>query len=291
MSERADFTRELWNNYGRIHEKSPNPDSQEKAIFYSQNSDFIRRNLANSNPEIAVIIPAYNEESYLARTLASINNAFRPRPNACLLVVDNGSTDATKEIVQEFGGILVREPQKGIGQARQTGLESVPSSVKYVLTTDADTVVPPDWISRHQEALSQSYIVFTYGGFRFVLENSVNFLDKAEFLLLNLAQKIKCNPRYMVGGSNSGFIKDSAIACGGYDRKLNLAEDFNLYKRLLLAGYAVHINSEVLTSARRFIGEGPLSILSSKIKQQILQSIGIQPERNFINQYQDYRSK
>lgn len=66
MSERVDFTRELWNNYGRIHERSPNPDSQEKAVFYSQNSDLIRCSSTNSNPEVAVIIPAYNEEGYLA---------------------------------------------------------------------------------------------------------------------------------------------------------------------------------------------------------------------------------
>ncbi len=287
MLERDNSARNLWNSYGEIHHRSPNPDSQEKANFYLQHSDFTKRNHHNPNPEIAVVIPAYNEENYLARTLASINAAFESNSNACLIVVDNASTDATAEIVQEFSGILVKESKKGIGQARQTGLEAVPSSVKYVLTTDADTVIPKDWISLHQETLSRPHIVFTYGEYQFFIENSVNFTDKiGYFTYINLAtfvRKMKGLSFQPVGGSNNGFEKKSAITCGGYNRNLKCGEDFDLYKKLLSFGDAVYIDNIVLTSARRFIGENPWA----KITDRIL----IRSKTNTDNQYIDYRSK
>lgn len=294
MSERGDFARDLWNEYWKIHQRSPDPGSQEKAIFYTQNSDAIKHSSDNLDPTVAVVIPAHNEEGYLARTLASINAAFGLRTDVCLLVVDNASTDATAEIVQEFGGILVREPKKGIGQARQTGLEAVPSSVKYVLTTDADTVVQPDWISRHQEALSQRYIVFTYGGVKLIPENTTSLSNKINFSLCcitsNSDKEVRNIFNRSTGGSNNGFRKESAIACGGYDRNLTHAEDYHLHRNILSFGYDAPIDSEVITSARRFVGISPLSLFRFILQRKYLSLRNIN-NSPFVNYYPDYRPK
>ena len=86
-------------------------------------------------------------------------------------------------------------------------------------------------------------------------------------------------------------IKDVAINCGGYNRELTHAEDFDLYKKILSFGYAVHIDNKVITSARRFVGEDPLSLLASRFRRKLLHFFKKPEYQPFVNNYEDYRSK
>jgi glycosyltransferase involved in cell wall biosynthesis len=95
---------------------------------------------------ISVVIPAYNEEKYLSACLQALCHQTYPREQFEVIVVDNGSTDATAQIAQEFGARVVEEPIKGIARARQRGFEAARGEV--IASTDADTVVPPFWLAR-----------------------------------------------------------------------------------------------------------------------------------------------
>ncbi len=91
-----------------------------------------------SNPgfrrKVAVLIPARNEELALPVLLKKI----LPMGWGQVMVVDNGSTDATAAVAQSFGVTLVQESRPGYGQACATGLESLDSSVEWVLFADVD---------------------------------------------------------------------------------------------------------------------------------------------------------
>jgi len=77
---------------------------------------------------IVVVIPAYNEESAIGKVLADI-----PSDLVCqVVVVDNGSTDATAEVARSMGAKVVHEPRRGYGQACLTGIAAL---------DDADIVV------------------------------------------------------------------------------------------------------------------------------------------------------
>ena len=62
---------------------------------------------------ISVVIPAFNEESYLPATLASLRDAISIcRCEVELIVVDNESSDRTGEVARSFGATVVREPRR-----------------------------------------------------------------------------------------------------------------------------------------------------------------------------------
>jgi len=95
---------------------------------------------------ISVVIPAYNEERYLGRCLQALRAQSYPASRFEIIVVDNGSTDATADIARCFGVRIVSEPRKGVARARQTGFEAARSEI--IASTDADTTVPAFWLAR-----------------------------------------------------------------------------------------------------------------------------------------------
>jgi len=68
--------------------------------------------------DVAVIIPALDEEASIGRVLADIPDRYRGR----VLVVDNGSRDATPRVAQEAGALVLSEPRRGYGSACLRGL-------------------------------------------------------------------------------------------------------------------------------------------------------------------------
>jgi glycosyltransferase involved in cell wall biosynthesis len=90
---------------------------------------------------LSVIIPAYNEEKLLPETLRLITAALEPFNESELIVVDNESTDKTREIAESFGAVVLTEKMKNIGAIRNTGARSAKGEV--LVFFDADTFVPP----------------------------------------------------------------------------------------------------------------------------------------------------
>lgn len=293
MFERYNFEKKLWTNYANLRSNHPDLDSQVMVDFYNQNSSFIIRNSQNPHPNTAVIIPAYNEQDYLPRTLASLNYALQNDVNTSVFVVDNNSSDATSEIAKVFGTTVIKETKKGVAHARQTGLESIPNSVKYVLTTDADTVIPRSWIQSHLDSLTDQNTVFTYGSVRFIPDQDQDILStitlKGYKLCACVFHTINNLRGAMVGGgSNSGYKKDIALICGGYNRDYYVGEDVDIMKRLSQYGDVKKVKSSVLTSARRIINKGTLNHGFERFLSNVNNFLGKEPE-NFKEDRADYR--
>ncbi len=98
--------------------------------------------MKNGQPLISVVIPAYNEERHLPNCLAAFKKqTFK---NFELIVVNNNSTDRTVEIARSFGAKVIHEPIQGITHARERGYREALSEI--IARTDADTIVPPEWL-------------------------------------------------------------------------------------------------------------------------------------------------
>jgi glycosyltransferase involved in cell wall biosynthesis len=91
----------------------------------------------------SIVIPCYNEEQFISRTLASLEQQTYTGKYE-IIVVDNGCTDKTAAIAQSYGVKVVRECHPGVCWARQAGTKAAQGEI--VISTDADTVQPKTWL-------------------------------------------------------------------------------------------------------------------------------------------------
>lgn len=92
--------------------------------------------------DLSIIVPAYNVENYIRECLDSILN--QSIDNYEIIIVNDGSTDKTQDICEEYSNEysfikLINQENKGLGAARNTGLQHV--SGKYIAFVDSDDMV------------------------------------------------------------------------------------------------------------------------------------------------------
>ncbi len=119
------------------------------AVFDDENST------ERPEPRLLVIILAYNEEDSLGKVLRSVRNAV---PLADIVVIDDGSTDATAQVAEGYGAAVLRLPYNlGIGAAEQTGfMYARDARYDVVVRVDGDGQHDPDEIRDLLNALEQS---------------------------------------------------------------------------------------------------------------------------------------
>ena len=204
--------------------------------------------------KISVIIPAYNEESYIAATLDSINVAaerMRSSANASLetIVVDNNSRDGTAEIAEGRGARVVHEPSQGISKARNTGARNADGDV--LVFVDADVIVPPAILEAIHDTMSNPSCVG--GGV------DVEYTPRRRSMRLYLrGWKILGRLLGMVQGATQFCRRTAFEQIGGYDEAAWIGEDVDFYwalkKLAMQTGGEVRLIKDlrVHPSSRRF---------------------------------------
>ena len=107
--------------------------------------------------KLTIIVPAFNEEAYLASTLESIQTAaahLRARVNVDIdmIVVDNNSDDETADVARDKGAMVAHEPVQGVARARNTGARHAEGDV--LVFVDADVIVPPNLLEAIHAAMN-----------------------------------------------------------------------------------------------------------------------------------------
>ena len=103
-------------------------------------------------PRVSVIVCAYNAERTIRDCCEGLVDLGYPDYE--VIVVDDGSTDATARIVNEFGVRMIQTPNRGLSQARNTGLDAATGVI--VAYTDADARPDPQWLTYLAEAFMTS---------------------------------------------------------------------------------------------------------------------------------------
>ena len=109
---------------------------------------------------ISVVIPALNEEGEIEECLQSLTG--QSFSDFELIVVDNGSTDSTCALARDYGARVIVEPRRGVSRARQAGFEAARGEI--IASTDADTVVPSNWVERIHQAFAQDPVLWAVFG-------------------------------------------------------------------------------------------------------------------------------
>ena len=125
---------------------------------------------------VTVAICTRNRASSLARTLASIEAARHPACDWEILITDNGSTDGTQQVIADFANRLpIRmqvETKAGVANARNAAVAAATS--EYIVWTDDDVVVEPDWLTAYVDSFAAYPSADLFGGrIRPVLEEPV----------------------------------------------------------------------------------------------------------------------
>ncbi|MFX0030320.1 MAG: glycosyltransferase family 2 protein [Candidatus Hermodarchaeota archaeon] len=145
--------------------------------------------------KVGVIIPAYNEEMNIGKTLTQIPKNISDKLN--VIVVDDGSSDRTCEIVRDFEVILLKHPRnRGNGAATKTGLDYCRENMHEIaIILDADGQHHPKYISDFIKPIMEDTIEFVVGNrFRYYYDMDINrkLCSKlmTAFYLLFLRKKI-----------------------------------------------------------------------------------------------------
>jgi GT2 family glycosyltransferase len=94
---------------------------------------------------VSIIVPVFNSKKTIKKCLESLLNIDYPKHKLEIILVDDGSTDGTKEIIRHYSGVkLIEQGHKGPAATRNVGARK--SSGKYIFFTDSDCIVRKDWI-------------------------------------------------------------------------------------------------------------------------------------------------
>ncbi|RIJ97563.1 MAG: hypothetical protein DCC43_10190, partial [Candidatus Brocadia sp.] len=198
--------------------------------------------------KFSILIPAYNEEQAISSCLNSLTSLTYD--NKEIFVIDDASTDRTTQIVERFlhnGVVLVRcEKNGGRAAALNFGLQKATGDV--IITTDADTVVPADWLQRFKPHFEEQGVVAVGGAYRAgnrdkTLANASSVLD----YLLNGIGKKSLVPNKL-SGVNSAIRRDALVDLGGFNENAWWCEDSELGWKLSERARIVYDPSNVVST-------------------------------------------
>jgi cellulose synthase/poly-beta-1,6-N-acetylglucosamine synthase-like glycosyltransferase len=218
--------------------------------------DRVRRRPAsdpNYQPSVAVLIPAYNEEKVIERTVRSVLESDYPHLRA--IVIDDGSIDATLEVCREAfrkeiadGRVTVlSKPNSGKADALDFGLEHVTEEI--FVGIDADTLIAPDAVSKLVPHFADPRVAAMAGNAK--VGNRVNLWTRWQALEYITSQNFErralntLNAVSVVPGAIGAWRTAPVRAAGGYHHD-TVAEDADLTMALLEAGYRVNYEDRAL---------------------------------------------
>ncbi len=189
-------------------------------------------------PKVSVIIPAFNEEKVIRKTLESMLETQYPRKE--IIFVDDGSTDETLEIANEFKNkISVLHKDNG-GKASALNYGLVYAKGEIIVVVDADTIIGRNSIKEIVKGFEVDKHVAAVAG-NIKVRNRVNWITKCQALeYLTGIQVIRrafdaFGSITVVPGALGAFKKSCVSGTGSYGKE-TIVEDFDQTIKLLKAG-------------------------------------------------------
>ena len=227
-------------------------DAIPDSVFDRINQDL--DTFISSDPLVSIVIPAYNEEVNILRSIASLAKLKTAYPVE-IVVANNNSTDQTQKTLDKLRVRSVFQPIQGWGPARQMGLEQARG--KYVLTADSDGLYPPTWVDEMMAVLQKPGTVCVYGRYSFIPSPGfsrlqLSALETMKYLLAEIRHLKR--PHLNAGGISIGYIREHALAVGYVMRKIR-GEDGRMCFDLMQYGNIKQVRSSkarVWTGTRSF---------------------------------------
>jgi glycosyltransferase involved in cell wall biosynthesis len=190
--------------------------------------------------KISAVIPAYNAEKYIARSINSVLNQTCPVDE--IIVVDDGSTDSTAEVIKSYGRKVryIHQQNAGVSAARNTGIQA--ATCEWVAFLDADDEWLPEKIERQVENIKNNpHLVWTTGNYIECLCDEDRRAEHTPVSQCLRYQKnldyydiyVQANQLYQGGHTICMLIQKKVFdEVGRFSVDLSLAEDIDLWLRI-----------------------------------------------------------
>ncbi len=204
---------------------------------------------------ISVIIPTYNYAHFLPEAIQSV---FRQEKVVCeVIVVDDGSTDGTADVLERYSGkiTVITQENKGLSAARNAGLRK--AGGRYIVFLDADDLLL-------QQALRSQLLVLQGDPQRTMAVCRSLFFETCDAqgqpqptgswrLFRDTLEAHLCH--FNIAPPHAFMVRRDAVErCGGFDTGLAACEDYDLWFRLAVAGPAPAPNPAGMVAYRRHRG-------------------------------------
>lgn len=177
---------------------------------------------AVTTQSIAVIIPARNEERYIAAAIRSVRACSYPQDKVEIILVDNGSSDQTVSEARNAGATVLELPGCSLGKLRNAGAAHSEASILAFL--DADCTVAIDWLTVGIESLALDRCIT---GSRVEVPNDAGWLEQAWFTGLSAGRKEAAH----INTANLFVTREDFNALGGFNETLRTGEDTEFSER------------------------------------------------------------
>lgn len=190
-------------------------------------------------PFISIVIPVWNSPQSIAKCLRAIGGQTYSRNQFEVLVVDNGSFDATREVVESFPFVtLLLEPIAGAYRARNLGLKKAKGDL--VAFTDSDCVPDRDWLASAVRAAKQHPDAGVLAGnIQLVRASAGNDACEKYEMLFSFNQARNVAKYGVCTTANWVSRRDLLLELGGFDSALKSGGDSKFSRQIGAAGYPI----------------------------------------------------
>lgn len=236
----------------------------------------------NDQPLISIIMPVWNGERYLADAIQSIlAQTFRDFE---FIILDDGSTDRTPEILEEYASLdsrirLIKLDHEGIVIALNRGVSE--SRARWIARMDADDVSHPERLSRQWDVIGKNPQAVLCHTHTVIVGDPAYITPAGRFIrtqaLIALRLCFQCpivHPTVM-------FRKDAFLECGGYRQEERHAEDFALWGRMVAYGPIIGVPEPSLEFR---VHSASISKQQASTQEALSQKISARHCAQFMNQ-------
>lgn len=232
---------------------------------------------AENLPLVSIVIPSYNHRRYLAAAIDSVLTQDYPRIE--LIVIDDGSTDGSPDVLKKYGTRFRWETQANHGQARTMNRGWLMSRGEVLAYLSADDLLLAHAVSASMAGLQRNPdAVLTYCDFNLIDPDSrvIRRVRTPDFDYRDMVTQMICHP-----GPGAFFRRSSFEKGGEWHGGYRQFADYEFWLRLglqgrflripeVLAAFRVHPGSQSFSSSPQMATEEPLAIMQAYFGSPLL---------------------
>ena len=236
--------------------------------------------------QISVVIPLYNGEKTIGKVLNAIIHQINPEYIKEIIVVNDGSTDSSKEIVEKVATDsplrirLINTKNGGVSKARNVGL--INATGNWIALCDSDDVWLPNKIEHQVSIINRVNSIDFLGG------NHVDYDQRFKFRRLHGLKRITVKDlclKTLPQTSTAIFKKSIFDKIGGYDENQKYAEDGNFFMKIA-ANYNYYYDSKQVVNygdGKKGFGDSGLSANIDQMHEGLKKNIREMKQLGYIS--------